>query len=219
MLFEDNETTNDNTVLSAAVIADIQERVKRVTALLKRSAAIWLEIGEEFGTAKRQLKPLAYERFINDTGITKSVADKLVAIGRCRRLYAQDSEPFIASIEGWSPLYEISKLKESQIDSLWETLGSNPSIRLTREVVQNIANGNTVDDKVIVFASIEAQKSKLDRLTPLQAKEFSVKLDEINVIFGNTPKAFVWKKRDASIKLLSDIQTSNSTPQMVKTAA
>ena len=195
--------------------ADVRERVKRIVALLKRSAAVWLEIAKEFCDAKVHLSQEGFEQFGLDAGFTKAVADKLVGIGKCERLYRSDSQEFTCFVDGWSTLYEVSKLADSEIDILWQTIRSKPSIKLSRTVVQNVAKGAPAEDKTILFATIEAQKSKFDALSPDQVAFFASKLNEIHSLFYNIPHAFTLSQRHDGLKLLRSAPQANNAPQLL----
>lgn len=104
-------------------------------------------------------------RFVNDTGFTKSVADKLVRVGRKNSLYAEDKLAFIASVHGWTVLYELSKLEDKQIDQLIDDVKSGSIERITREVITNVANNRPIDDKTLILATIDMRASKLQTIT------------------------------------------------------
>jgi hypothetical protein len=200
-------------------IQDIESRVTRVKKMLNNSSVIWLQIAKEFVEAKVKLRQLGYERFVNDSGFTKSVADKLICIGKCKRLYDDQAKEIVGVIDGWTTLYEVTKLNDSQIDDLFAELRKKKSLRLSRSVVFNIANGNAATDKMLVFVTIGAQESLLGNLTDTQIDEFRAKLDELRTMFNKTPKAIVFKQRKDALKLLSDVSKSNNSATVVQTAA
>lgn len=161
--------TNATEKLSAEVLQDVQMRVDRVRGFLKQSTTAWLSIAREFATAKDLLSQFAYERFVNDVGFTKSVADKLIVVGKKKSLFEQPKLDFIAGTDSWTVLYELSKLEDKQIEQVIDLLKSEASKRLTRELIYNIANNRPSDEKVIVLASIEMSSTKLKTITRAQS--------------------------------------------------
>ena len=77
--------------LSTDVLSDIEDRVYRVQNCLRTSTSAWLEVAREFADAKTKLKSIAFERFVNEVGVTKSIADKLVIVGRRSVLFDEKS--------------------------------------------------------------------------------------------------------------------------------
>ncbi len=213
--------TSANSNLTETDLADIEGRVKAVRVLLSRSANAWLDIASLFKEAKSQLSQHAFERFINDSGFTKSVADKLIIVGKCNALYRESVRELVGFIDGWATLYEVAKLKSDQMDRLWDELRRDPSLRLSRTLVQNIADGNDPNDKRVVFIKVEAQKSKLVALTETQVIDFKKKLQEMKQLFSGVAKTFVVKESAEAVNLLrvSKEVKPNNDLVIVKTAA
>jgi hypothetical protein len=86
-----------NNVFTLEVLADISDRVMRVQSYLKQSTDAWLSIASEFSTAKQLFKTIVYERFVNDAGFTKSVADKLLMIGNQKIFYDPKIQKYLVS--------------------------------------------------------------------------------------------------------------------------
>ena len=153
-----------------------------------------------------------------EAGFTKAVADKLLGIGNCEFLYKQEADEFIGFVDGWSTLYEISKLPYERITLLWKALRDDPSLKVSRSLVKNFAENKPLGEKVILYATIEAEKSKFDKLQPQQVAAFASKLKEIHGIFNGVPGAFTFHQRHEGVKLLWNVPQSNNSPQLEFTA-
>jgi hypothetical protein len=197
-------------------LKDIAERVRKVKSLVRKSADAWLEAAKEVATAKGDLTRLAFERFCTDAGFTKSVADKLIRIGKCDRLYQREAGKHIGAIDGWSTLYEVSKLEDHQITELWDKLESKPSLPLSRSVVQEL-RGSPGGNRTLVFLTIEGQEGNIDRLTRTQIEDFEELLWELKGIFRNLPTAFVMREHKPAIEELA--KRSIADPAIEKEAA
>src|SRR5262245_8199755 len=108
--------SSKDTAFTIEELNDVKARVDRVSAHLVRSTTAWLDVAREFADAKTSLKQHAFERFVNDAGFTKPVADKLIKIGQCKQLYANEARDMVGCIDGWTTLYEVSKLSEKRIE-------------------------------------------------------------------------------------------------------
>lgn len=151
--------------LSQKELSDIKTRVERVSALVKRSATVWLDVAKEFTDAKAKLKQHAYEKFVNDTGFTKAVADKLLSVGKCKRLYAEELQQVVEQTDGWSTLYELSKLeRDKKLDQVIDHVRQNPSMNVTRSVVHSIATGNSPTARDLVLVRIVVPKSAFEQM-------------------------------------------------------
>lgn len=205
--------------LSKVDLDKIVDYVARVRALVKTAANAWIDVGVAFADAKKDLRKLAYERFVNDAGFTQAVADKLVCIGKCTALRSERAKKFIGFIDGWTTLYEVTKLDPVQVDHLWEAFEQDPNLRLSRAVVQNIAQGTPIQDRVIVLGLVEVSESKLKGMTPSQIALVKSRLDEIHRLIDNAPAGIKFAERKQNIKLLANVQAANQTMQIVNTAA
>ena len=201
-------TSNDN--LDTEILKDIQTRVDRVNGYLKQATSAWLSIAREFAVAKEGLSQFAYERFVSDVGFTKSVADKLVLVGGKKCLYSETKLDFISTVDAWTVLYELSKLEDKQIDQLIDDVKSGSVKRLTRELIENIANNRPSDDKIIVLATIEMSSSKLKTITVAQSKMIAAKLAEIDSVLSAASSFVTYRKRDSKIDEVNEAATANS---------
>ena len=148
--------------LSTVVLNDIEERVSRVRNCLRTSTSAWLEVAREFADAKTKLKAIAFERFVNEVGVTKSIADKLVIVGRRPLLFDKSIIDYISTADGWTVLYELAKLDDKKVAEVVEVVRSSPSLRLTRDLIYNVANNRPLNEKIIVLASIEIELVKIE---------------------------------------------------------
>jgi hypothetical protein len=207
------------TKLSEIEVKDIESRVQRISDLVTTAAHAWIDVGLEFASAKEALTTHAFERFLNDAGFTRAVADKLVCIGKCASLRSERAKQFVGFIDGWTTLYEVTKLSPNRVNDLWDILEKNPNQRLSRAVIRNVAQGTYPDDRSIVLGVIEIVESKLDRLTPAQIATVKSGLMEIQRLVDQTTVDVKFSERKQSVKLLDNACKANQTVQIVKTAA
>jgi hypothetical protein len=212
-------TNNNSGALSDIEVTDIQLRVSRVRAYIKQSTSAWLSIGSEFFSAKEKLKQLAYEKFVIDCGFTTSVADKLVKIGSCGILHMEASLPLVSSAEGWTVLYELSKLEQKQINNLLEVVANDNEKKLTRELIHNFANNKPLDAKRLVVASIELDEAKLKSMSFEQFNEVQKRINALKSEIDRINAGFILKSRNKTVTKISDLARANSNAMIVKTAA
>jgi hypothetical protein len=192
-------------------INDIESRAARVSALLKKSATVWLEIAKEVYDAKLNLSSDEFSIFLQKSSLTTAVADKMPRIAKNSDLYTDETKKHIHKFEGWSTLYEIAKLKSDERKELTDTLNKNPELVVTRAFIhsfkktsQSSKKSETViveikvsDDDISRFdydnfsdlkAQIDEIQRKIDRLSP--AVSITVKDDKIskieNIIINST---------------------------------
>jgi hypothetical protein len=209
--------TNSN--LSNIELNDIQLRVERVRAYLKQSTSAWLSIATEVSSAKQKLKTLAFQKFVIDCGFTTSVADKLVKIGSCAVLHSEEKLPLVSSAEGWTVLYELSKLEQKQINGLLEVVANDNEKKLTRELIYNFANNKPLDAKRLVVASIELDEDKLKSMSFEQFSEVNKRIDALKAEIDRINAGFVLKSRSKTVVKIADRSRSNSNAMIVSTAA
>lgn len=209
--------TNSN--LSNIELNDIQMRVERVRTYLKQSTSAWLSIATEFSSAKQKLKTLAFQKFVIDCGFTTSVADKLVKIGSCAVLHSEEKLPLVSSAEGWTVLYELSKLEQKQINNLLEVVANDNEKKITRELIYNVANNKPLDAKRLVVASIELDEDKLKSMSLEQFNYIQSRIDALKADIDHINAGFVLKSRSKTVVKIADRARSNSNAMIVATAA
>jgi hypothetical protein len=182
---------------------DIESRAARVSSLLRTSATVWLEIAKEVYDAKLNLSSDDFSVFLQKASLTTAVADKMPRIAKTADLYSDETKKHIQKFEGWSTLYEASKLKSNERNELIDTLNKKPEIEVTRAFIQSfrkISQSTKKSETVIVeikvndddisrfdydnFSELKAQideiQRKIDRLSP--AVSITVKDDKISKI-------------------------------------
>ena len=210
---------NAKSNISPEVLSEIQKRVDRVHGFLKQATSAWLSISREFAVAREALSQLAYERFVNDVGITKSVADKLVRIGETKVFFVDENLSALSSVEGWTVLYELSKLEQKQIQSLLELVANDSEKKLTRELIHNFANNKPLDAKRLIVASIELDEEKLKSMSFEQFSEVQKRIDLLETEIDRINAGFVLKSREKTVVKIADRARSNSNAMIVATAA
>jgi hypothetical protein len=210
---------NAKSNISPEVLSEIQKRVDRVHGFLKQATSAWLSIAREFAFAREALSQLAYERFVNDVGITKAVADKLVRIGQSKVFFVEENLSALSSVEGWTVLYELAKLEQKQITSLLEVVANDRDKKLTRELVHNFANNKALDAKRLVVASIEVDEEKLKAMSFEQFNEVKKRIDALDAEIGRINAGFVLKSRSKTVTTIADRARANSNAMIVATAA
>lgn len=207
--------TNDDT-LPLKVLTDIAERVARVQSHLQTSSDSWLAVAKEFASAKKKLSTKAYQHFALEAGFTTNVAEKLKKIGSQTIFYDPQVKKYLASADGWTVLYELSKLDQSKIKAVIDLLKTG-SKKLTRDLIQNIANNRSLDEKTIVLASLEVTSSKLASLTQQQYDDVNRKIAEIEQIISAKSTVVAFRKRNRSLQSLAEKAEANNTASIVST--
>jgi len=212
-------TTPKNEVLTPAELEDINSRVERVRGYLKQSTSAWLAVAHEIAAAKKNTKTLAFEKFINEAGITKSVADKLLIVGKCNSLYAERNLATVSTAEGWTVLYALATLETKQLQDLLQTIATDSKTKLTREVIFNFVNKKPLDSKRLIVASIEIDEAKMNILTSDKFSEVTKQIDALQRAIDNVNAGFVVKQRNSIIKTLNNRASANSESFLMQTAA
>ena len=205
--------------LSTEVLNDIEQRVSRARNCLRASTTAWLGLGREFADAKTKLKPIAFERFVNEVGMTKSIADKLVIIGRRKTLFDEANIDDISTVDGWTVLYELAKLDDKKVAEVVDALRSAPSRGLTRDLIYNVANDRPLNEKAIVLASIEINSSKLKTVTKAQSDLIATKLAEIDRLLSDARSLVLYRTRSSSVTKIETAAQANSSPTFVASPA
>jgi uncharacterized small protein (DUF1192 family) len=147
------------------------------------------------------------------------VADKLVKIGSCAVLHSEEKLPLVSSAEGWTVLYELSKLEQKQINGLLEVVANDNEKKLTRELIYNFANNKPLDAKRLVVASIELDEDKLKSMSFEQFSEVNKRIDALKAEIDRINAGFVLKSRSKTVVKIADRSRSNSNAMIVSTAA
>ena len=206
-------------ILTRNELDDIAVRVKSVQGFMKQSTAAWLSIAREIYKAKNNLKEHAFEKFIEDVRLTKTIAEKLTQVGKCNALYHKPDLDLITSVDGWTVLYELSKLDTKRLTSLFTKLRAGPTIKLTRKVVVDHASGKSSSGKCFVIASIEIDEKELKRLSDQQFKQVEKHVTELKYKINNGDTGFEMKERTKAIQEIEKRTAANSNSTITATAA
>ena len=115
----------------------VQERAAIVTALVRQSVSSWLEIANCVKAAKRELTKLDFETFVELTGLTKPICDKLFRIAKCDKLYDPEINKHTSRLEGWTNLYELSKLNNPELDQFVTALDRDQTVSVTKDFIRS----------------------------------------------------------------------------------
>lgn len=195
---------DDLQTLSHNELDEITKRVSKVSSLLKRSVELWLEISTEVFDAKRSLRQLAFEHFLNQANITKSVADKLLRIAKCIPLYSPEAQQYTKKLEGWTTLYEVAKLPDQKIANLFNAIDEDPDFVITRQSIKQFADPVTHAVRNEVIAQIFVSHADIKRLSFEQFEKLSTGLDEIARIIDRSSPAI---SIDIKVKALQHIES------------
>lgn len=212
-------SSNTNINLTPVELSDIEQCVSRVRAYLKQSTSAWLSIASEFSSAKQKFKTLGYQKFVIDCGFTTTVADKLAKIGSCAVLHTEETLPLVTCAEGWTVLYELSKLETKQINNLLNVVANDNYKKLTRELIHNFANSKPLDAKRLVVASIELDEDKLKSMSFEQFSEVQKRIDALKSEIDRINAGFILKSRKSNVVKITDRTRANSDAMIVRTAA
>ena len=126
--------------IAASVNPEVDDCVQRVTSLIKRSTAAWLDVAKEVRRAKDKLQKEDYALFLKLSCLTAAIGDKLLRIAETTVLYAPAFEQYLERTQGWSPLYEVAKLDTVEVVELQKKLDDEPTLPLTRKLVKGSWN-------------------------------------------------------------------------------
>lgn len=208
------------TTITREVQQQIDERAAKVRSLLKQSTSAWLKIASEVVEAKVKLgTQLAFERFTTEVGFTKSVSDKLHKIGSCKRLHLPKHLDVLASVDGWTVLYELAKLDDKSLDRVFAALQANPHHKLTRAFVKNVLSEKAVDDRPIILGVIEIDSRKLANINSVQQKLVGQKLREVQQILTAAKSVVEFRLRETALEKLATQAAANTSPSLATSKA
>jgi len=204
--------------ISDVDLKKIEERVNRVNILNQNATKAWLEIAREFGEAKDKLSPLAFDRFVNDVGVTNAVAVKLISIASKNVLYREEYLPYVATLHGWTVVYELSKLDDATVGKVIDELKADPAKRLTREIIESYSTKNKAP-KMLMIASVEIDEQSAENITDDQLKRFQSQFDVLKQELNKLNAHFTFKEPKSGLKTLQEAANANNSPELVQTAA
>lgn len=176
-----------SSVLSSAELNEIADRASRVRSLMQRSAAVWLSIAQEVNAAKRTLSKSAFDMFLQQSSLTQSIADKMPRIARASILYLDESKPHLEKLEGWTTLYEVSKLSDAETREMYSELSRNPDQPLTREFVAQFRQKKSrSQSRLLNIATVALSEDDISRLDYDEYLRFRDDLDAIQRIIDRS---------------------------------
>ncbi len=148
----------------------VESTIHAIRATMSHSSHAWLYIGEKIYQAKQRLSNQEFQRVYKELGFTIAQTDKLLKIGEDHdRLSDDQIIPYLYNT-GWTNLYELSHLTDSQLASLIETLKSDPHQSMTREFIRGFRTGlaPVTTGATVSLVSISIAESDLSHLTDAQ---------------------------------------------------
>lgn len=159
---------------------DIESRAARVSSLLRTSATIWLEIAKEVYDAKLSLSSDDFSIFLQKASLTTAVADKMPRVAKTADLYSDEAKKHIQKFEGWSTLYEASKLKSDERKELLDTLNKNPDLEVSRAFIQSFRKATkSVQKSETIIVEIKVNDADISRFNYDNFSELKTQIDEI----------------------------------------
>ncbi len=172
----------------------VEERASAVSSLVRQSVDTWLQISQHVYDARESLKPDDYEEFVKLAGLTISICDKLIRIAKTPRLYSDGMERHRSRLEGWTTLYEVSKLKPAKIDELVQVMDKSPDLPVTREFIETFKEpSGRVFKKRTLIGSILIDEDDLQRFDFDQFLKLKESLDDIQRIVDRSAPAVSMK--------------------------
>ena len=160
----------------------VEERANAVCALVRQSVAAWLEVAKHVRAAKSELNEADFTNFIELTGLTKAICDKLLRIAQCDKLYDAELSKHSNRLEGWTNLYELSKLNNPELDEFVSELDKDQTVAVTREFIRSFkasSQKSSAPSKQSVVAKIMLSHDDVARLDLIEFEKLKALLDEV----------------------------------------
>lgn len=198
---------------------ELSQRAERIRLLLRKSASLWLEIAREVNDARNALSKDGFKLFLEKSSLTPAVADKMPRIAKASILYLDESKEHLNKLEGWTTLYEVSKLDETEIREMYRELQENPEQCLTRSFIQQFKTRQTSSQRnILTIATITLSEDDVQRLDYTEYLRLRDDLDAIQrivdrsiVAAGMTLHAKSLEKVEAIILQQSDSDADETT--------
>lgn len=182
-------------------LKDIEARAERVSALLRKSARLWLDIAKEVHDARQSLSPDAYAIFLQKASLTSAIADKMPTIAKTPELYSDEAKQHVHRLEGWSTLYEAAKLKSDERAAFFDALNNDPEIDVSRAFIQSFrTTKSNSSSKSILIAEVKFSESDIQRFDYEQFLELKQRLDDIARMIDRMSPAVFFSQKDAQIE-------------------
>lgn len=187
-----------------------EERASTVSSLVRQSVDTWLQIALHVHDARESLSPDEYDEFIKLSGLTTSICDKLLRIAKTPALYSADVQKHRSRLEGWTTLYEVSKLKPAKFDELIQTLEKSPDIPVTREFINQFRDkSSNASPPKTAIAQILIDQADVLRFDFDQLQKLRESLDEIQRIIDRSAPAVSMTIKDCELEKIENALTIN----------
>ena len=182
----------------------VESRVKIVTALIRQSVEAWLDIAKHVQSAKIELCPTDFAKFLELTSLTKAISDKLLRIAQCQRLYESEFQKHCNRLDGWTNLYEVSKLNNPEIDRFVEHIDQDAGVAVTSELIRSFSSSKSSkspSSSSYQLANIVMLHDELQRLDLVEFDRLKTLIDQIHRMIDAAAPAL-------SIKIFDDTITA-----------
>ncbi len=193
----------------------VEERASIVAALVRHSVTSWLEVAKHVRAAKLELTESDFTIFIQITGLTRAICDKLLRIAQCQRLYEREFQKHCNRLDGWTNLYELSKLKNAAIDNFVQHIEHDTNVAVTNEFIRSFASSKSSGSKApasFVVAKVLLLHDELNRLDLVEFDKIKELLGDIQRKIDAAAPAIVIKVFDvklADVEARLSFDTSN----------
>lgn len=177
----------------------VEERANVVCTLVRQSVAAWLEVAKHVRAAKLELTENDFTTFIALTGLTKAICDKLLRIAQCDKLYDAELGKHSNRLEGWTNLYELSKLNNPELDEFASELDKDQTVAVTREFISSFkarSQKSSAQSKQSVVAKIMFSHDDVARLDLNEFEKLKALIDEIGRMIDAASQAISIKVID-----------------------
>ena len=193
----------------------VEERASIVAALVRHSVTSWLEVAKHVREAKIELPEGDFTIFIQITGLTNAICDKLLRIAQCQRLYEREFQKHCNRLDGWTNLYELSKLNNAAIDNFVQHIEHDTNVAVTNEFIRSFASSKSSASKApasFVVAKVSLLHDELNRLDLVEFDKIKELLGDIQRKIDAAAPAIVIKVFDvklADVEARLSFDTSN----------
>ena len=173
-----------------------------VAALVRQSVTSWLGVAKHVRAAKTELTESDFTTFIQIAGLTKAICDKLLRIAQCQRLYEREFQKHCNRLDGWTNLYELSKLNNPAIDNFVQHIENDTSVAVTNEFIRSFASSKSSASKApasVVVAKISLLHDELNRLDLVEFEKLKELLGDIQRKIDAAAPAIVVKLFDMTL--------------------
>jgi hypothetical protein len=186
-------------------LKDIEARAARVSSLLRTSATVWLEIAKEVYDAKQSLSADDFNIFLRQASLTTAVADKMPRIAKTADLYSDEAKKHIQKFEGWSTLYEASKLNSDERKELIDHLNKNPDLEVSRAFIQSFRKATkSVQKSETIIVEIKFNDADISRINYDQFLNLKEEIDNIRRKIDRLSPAVSITVKDDKISKIED---------------